>query len=77
MFWNLMFIMAATVSSCDLINVGPKIIPRLDTVIMFWSLWEDTLHAKTKTEGLGYIATYTEEFGKHNLKDETDKNVIS
>ncbi|TNN63474.1 hypothetical protein EYF80_026324 [Liparis tanakae] len=30
--------MAATVSSCDLINVGPKIIPRLDTVIRFWSL---------------------------------------
>lgn len=43
MFWNLMFIMAATVSSCDLISVGPKIIPRLDTVIRFWSLWEDTL----------------------------------
>lgn len=46
-FWNLMFIMAATVSSCDLISVGPKIIPRLDTVIWFWSLWEDTLHTGT------------------------------
>ena len=43
MFWNLMFIMAATVSSWDLISVGPKIIPRLDTVIRFCSLWEETL----------------------------------
>lgn len=31
-----MFIMAATVSSCDLISVGPKIIPKLETVIRFW-----------------------------------------
>lgn len=33
MFWNLMFIMAATVSSCERISVGPKMTPRLDTVI--------------------------------------------
>lgn len=44
MFWNLMFIMAATVSSCDLISVGPKIIPKLDTVIRFWLQWLDTLN---------------------------------
>lgn len=44
MFWNLMFIMAATVSSCDLISVGPKIIPKLDTVIRFWLQWLDILN---------------------------------
>ena len=43
MFWNLMFIMAATVSSCDLISVGPKITPRLDTVIRLNLLWVETL----------------------------------
>ena len=43
MFWNLMFIMAATVSSWDLISVGPKITPRLDTVIRLYLLWVETL----------------------------------
>lgn len=43
MFWNLMFIMAATVSSCDRISVGPKMTPRLDTVIRLNWLCVETL----------------------------------
>lgn len=43
MFWNLMFIMAATVSSCDRISVGPKMTPRFDTVIRLDWLWAETL----------------------------------
>ena len=46
MFWNLMFIMAATVSSCDLIRVGPNIMPRLDTVMRFCTLWVETLQTQ-------------------------------
>lgn len=46
MFWNLMFIMAATVSSCDRIRVGPKMTPRLDTVIRLNWLCVETLRVK-------------------------------
>ncbi|TNN89549.1 hypothetical protein EYF80_000152 [Liparis tanakae] len=35
MFWNFRSMMAATVSSCGLINVGPNTTPRLATVIRF------------------------------------------
>lgn len=53
MFWNLMFIMAATVSSCDRISVGPKMTPRLDTVIrLSWfcaeTLWKER-HTKLQS----------------------------
>lgn len=52
MFWNLMFIMAATVSSCDLISVGPKMTPRLETVIRFDWLCAETLHVEETCEML-------------------------
>lgn len=48
MFWNLMFIMAATVSSCERISVGPKMTPRLDTVIRFDSLCVETLEEEDR-----------------------------
>lgn len=46
MFWNFMFIMAATVSSCDRISVGPKMTPRLDTVIRLNWFCVDTLQTE-------------------------------
>lgn len=46
MFWNFRSIMAATVSSCGLINVGPNTTPRLATVIRFCLLWAATLREK-------------------------------
>lgn len=48
MFWNLMFIMAATVSSCDRINVGPKMTPRFDTVIRLDWFCAETLRLEDK-----------------------------
>lgn len=47
-FWNLMFIIAATVSSWDRIRVGPKMTPRLDTVIRLNWLWVETLQGEDK-----------------------------
>lgn len=43
MFWNLMFIIAATVSSCARMRVGPKITPMLDGDIRFSRLCSQTL----------------------------------
>lgn len=64
MFWNLMFIMAATVSSCDLISVGPKIIPKLDTVIRFWLQWLDTLNNKRRKTSTQYHVIFMYEIYK-------------
>lgn len=41
-----MFIMAATVSSCALIRVGPNMTPRFETVMRFCWLCNDTLKIK-------------------------------
>lgn len=49
MFWNLMSMMAATVSSWDLIKVGPNTTPRLATVIMLILLWATTLTRRNNT----------------------------
>lgn len=43
MFWNFRSMMAATVSSCGLINVGPNTTPKLATVIRLFLLWAATL----------------------------------
>ena len=47
MFWNLRSMMAATVSSCGLIKVGPNTTPRLATVIRFCLLCAATLRNTT------------------------------
>lgn len=54
MFWNLRSMMAATVSSCGLINVGPNTTPRLAMVIRFCLLWAATL---TKTVKESFYVT--------------------
>lgn len=51
MFWNLMSMMAATVSSCGRSRVGPKTTPRLATVIRFCWWWLATLWRKNKGKG--------------------------
>lgn len=49
MFWNLMSMMAATVSCWALSSVGPKTTPRLATVIRFFCWCWATLGVKDQT----------------------------
>lgn len=61
MFWNLMFIMAATVSSCERISVGPKMTPRLDTVIRLNWLCVDTLKVEDNEMNILSLGRHTPE----------------
>lgn len=53
MFWNLIFIIAATVSSCARMRVGPNITPMLDGDIRFSRLCSHMLQRGGK-EGIGF-----------------------
>lgn len=56
MFWNFRSMMAATVSSCGLIKVGPNTTPKFATVIRFLLACFETLFEKNwrKKQEIGY-----------------------
>lgn len=82
MFWNFKSMMAATVSSCGLMRVGPNTTPKFATVMRFCLEWFETLirwkgveRSLVKRRGSGHGMSTTLPFPTGKKPDSTGLSV--